>query len=91
MPVKSSARSTEYRSRPSVLSLLFVSTRPSFAPDCFIPPSDKTDEDDEVELTEEQEQRRDRMIEALLRADFDEVPTALASRATGGKEDNSFL
>ena len=50
-----------------------------------------SDEHDEIELTEEQEQRRDQMIEALLRADFDVGAIALASWATGGKEDNSFL
>ncbi len=46
---------------------------------------------DEVELTEEQEQHRDQMIEALLRTDFNEVAVALASWATGGKEDKGII
>ena len=50
-----------------------------------------TAEDDEIELTEDQEQYRDQMIETLLRTDFNEVAVALASGATGGKEDKGII
>ena len=38
---------------------------------------------DEDDLTEDEEQRREQIIEALLRADFDEVAAAQASWGTG--------